>query len=92
MQSASMAKDAAITVRVPVVLKRRLAQRAQRERRSVSAQVVFELERAVASEPDVPADGRRVLGMFAGARLPTDDDFLEVRAALWSRLRSRRRG
>lgn len=87
-----MAKDAAITVRVPVALKRRLAERARRERRSVSAQVLHELERAVAEEPDVPPDRERALGMFTGARLPTDDDFREVRAVLWSRLARRRRG
>ena len=87
-----MTKVAGITVRVPVALKRRIAQRAQRERRSVSAQVLHELERAVAEEPDVAADGRPALGMFEGARLPTDDDFLEVRTALWGHLKSRRRG
>ena len=54
--------------------------------------VLHELERAVAEEPDVAADGRRALGMFEGVRLPTDYDFLEVRAALWSRLSDCRRG
>jgi hypothetical protein len=87
-----MTKVGEITVRVPVALKRRIKQRAQRERRSVSMQVLHEIERSVSEEPDVAADGQPALGMFEGARLPTDADFLEVRAALWGRLKSRRRG
>ena len=85
MQIAAMAKDAAITVRVPQELKRRLAARAKRERRSISAQVLFELERAVATEEDRPAE-RPALGMFEGARLPSDADIREARSALWGRL------
>jgi hypothetical protein len=85
MQNASMTKDAAITVRVPLALKQRLAARAKRERRSISAQVLVELERAVETEADgVAAKG--ALGMFEGATLPSDDDFCEVRGALWGRL------
>jgi len=81
-----MAKDLAITVRVPQQLKRRLAQRAKRERRSLSAQVVYELERAVARELDVPDRLEPALGMYAGARLPGEEDFADVRQMLWQRL------
>jgi len=84
-----MPKDAAITVRVPHELKRRLAKLAKRERRSISAQVLYELERAVVEEPDLGRAARSALGSAAGAQLPSDEDFLEVRARLWSRLEQR---
>jgi plasmid stability protein len=77
-----MAKEAALTVRVPTDLKRRLAARARRERRSVSAQVVHELEQALANE-QAERTGRSVLGMFEGVRVPTEKDFAYVRALLW---------
>jgi plasmid stability protein len=84
-QNAYMRRDAAITVRVPQGLKRQLAQRARREHRSISAQVLFELERAVANEhPGEPT--RAALGLLGGAKVPTDDDFREVRLRLWGRL------
>jgi hypothetical protein len=84
-----MAKDAAITVRLPLELKRRLEDRAERERRSISAQVLYELERAVDAEP---SRGRAsAVGLFAGARVPSDDDLAEVRTLLWDRL-GRRNG
>jgi len=83
---AYMAKDAAITVRLPLKLKRRLARRAKREHRSISAQVQYELERAIAREPEDPADRVPAVGMFRGARVPLEDDFREVRAALWGSL------
>jgi hypothetical protein len=84
-----MKKEAAITVRIPATLKRRLARTARRERRSMSAQVQHALEQAVALEPDEPVERRPALGMFAGARLPSDNDILEVRAALWGELGKR---
>jgi hypothetical protein len=85
MQFTYMANDAAITVRVPMKLKKRLAQRAMRERRSISAQVVHELERAVADDDD-GGHSQPALALFEGARLPTDQDLLDVRVALWGRL------
>ena len=88
MQNAHMPKDATITVRVPLALKRRLAERAKREHRSISAQVAHELERAVAREAGGPA-AASALGLFEGARLPSDEDFLEVRAALFGRVGNR---
>lgn len=81
-----MAKEAAITVRVPLELKRRLVARAKRDRRSISAQVLYELERAVVEESNAAPAERGALGMFEGARLPSDDDFSEVRSALWERI------
>jgi hypothetical protein len=85
MQITYMANDAAITVRVPMRLKKRLAQRAMRERRSISAQVVHELERAV-SDDDDGGHSQPALALFEGARLPTDQDLVDVRVALWGRL------
>jgi hypothetical protein len=68
-------------------LKRRLAARAQRERRSVSAQIVAELARSLDGEPHqrgLPV--RSVVGMFAGLRIPEERDFADVRALLWGKL------
>lgn len=89
--NAYMAKNAAITVRLPEELKRRLAQRAKRAHRSISAQVQHELEQAVAQERTDPAEIVPAVGMFSGARLPSDDDLNEVRASLWGSL-GRRHG
>jgi hypothetical protein len=91
MQSAYMGKNAAVTVRLPLDLKRRLAARAQRERRSVSAQIVAELARSLEEEPREPGlPIRSVLGMFARSRIPQERDFAEVRALLWGKLGARR--
>ncbi len=86
-----MANDVAITVRVPAKLKQRLVQRAKRERRSISAQVLHELERAVSGEPDEATAERPAVGLFEGYRLPSDEDLRKVRSLLWSRV-GRRRG
>jgi hypothetical protein len=87
MQNADMAKDAAVTVRIPTDLKRRLEARARRNRRSLSAEVASELEAACAREPAAPTTHPvRFAGMFKGARVPTAEDFRHVRALLWGRL------
>lgn len=87
MQNAYMGKEAAVTIRIPVALKRRLETRAQRERRSLSAQAAYELERALEQEPAMmPA--KTFLGRYEGARIPTDDDIQEVRRLLWGRLKT----
>ncbi len=83
MHHEDTARDAAITVRLPKELKRRIEQRAERQRRSLSAQVVHELEQALAQEP-AGAPGKW-LGRHAGTKVPTDADILEVRASLWGR-------
>ena len=85
-----MAKSAAVTVRLPIELKRRLAARAQRERRSVSAQIVAELSQALEGERQRVGPTGSALGMFAGSRIPTDRDFAEIRALLWGKLGGRR--
>jgi hypothetical protein len=90
MQSAYMAKNAAVTVRLPAELKRRLAARARRERRSVSAQIVVELNRSLEAENQHIGPAKSALGMFAGSRIPVDRDFQEVRSLLWGKLGARR--
>ena len=84
MHDARMAKDAAVTVRLPAALKQQLRLRAQRERRSLSAEIARVLERSVAAEP---AGGPgRLLGLYEGMAVPTGAHFAEVRALLWGRL------
>jgi hypothetical protein len=81
-----MTKDAAVTVRIPLGLKRRLEAAARKEHRSLSAQITAVLERearggAVESEP-----GGKLLGRYEGTPLPSDDDLVEVRRLLWGGL------
>jgi len=84
MHDAYMAKDAAVTVRLSAALKQALRLRAQRERRSLSAEIATVLERGVTAEP---AGGPgRLLGLYEGTAVPTEADFAEVRALLWGRL------
>jgi hypothetical protein len=85
-----MSKNTAVTVRLPIELKRRLAARAQRERRSVSAQIVAELSQSLGDEGQSVGPAQSALGMFAGSRVPSDRDFQEVRALLWGKLGARR--
>jgi len=86
MQNAHMSKSAAITVRLPPALKRRLEVRAKSEHRSVSAQLVADLER-VSEEKPTGADAKgRFLGLFAGTAVPSDRDIAEVRRMLWGKL------
>ena len=87
-----MAKDAAITVRIPLGLKRRLESLARRERRSLSAQVATCLEESLEAEPHEPdTDPVRILGMLEGARVPTEAELTEVRRLLWGSLTGRAR-
>ena len=81
-----MKMNAALTVRLPLAVKQRINARAKRERRSLSAQVVCELERATRDEPVEPQRPGKFLGRFPGGRVPNDTDFAEVRATLWGRL------
>lgn len=81
-----MAKNAALTIRLPLSLRQRLEARAKSQHRSLSAQVVADLEQ-VAEAPEPPSETRgRFLGRFAGTAVPTDEDFLEARRLLWGRL------
>ena len=90
-----MQKLAAVTVRLSPSLKRRLQDRARREHRSLSAQVEYELARSLDAETVTSAPRKgRFLGRYAGGRVPREEDFVEVRAALWGKLgrRDARRG
>jgi len=91
MHNECMMKNAAVTIRLPASLKRRLQARAESQHRSLSAQVVADLER-VADEPGPSSriEGR-FLGLFAGSALPTDEDLAEVRQLLWGGIGSHAR-
>jgi hypothetical protein len=85
-----MAKDAAVTIRLPASLKRELQTRARRARRSLSAQITECLEREVASSPSAGGRKGKVLGLYAGTRVPSERDFARVRRLLWGSLARRR--
>jgi hypothetical protein len=85
-----MANDAVVTVRIPVSLKRRLEVRALKGHRSLSAQVLHDLE-TVADAAAVRSARGTFLGLFSGTPVPTDAQILEVRTKLWGRLRRPRR-
>ena len=85
MHNADMKKTAAVTIRLPASLKRSLEARAQAEHRSLSAQLVFDLEQ-LAVRP-APGEKGRVLGLFAGTAVPSDEDIAEARRLLWGKLR-----
>jgi hypothetical protein len=82
-------KNAAITIRIPANLKRSLEMRAAKQHRSLSAQVVADLESILDKSHDNETGGK-FLGLFAGTPLPTDDDIKEARALLWGRLASQK--
>jgi hypothetical protein len=75
-------KDAALTVRIPLGLKRRLEAVARRERRSLSAQIIAMLEKEAQKEPVAAAPRGRLLGRFEGTCLPSDQDLSEMRRLL----------
>lgn len=83
-----MRKNSAITVRLPESLKQRLEAKASASHRSLSAQVLADLEGASDADrgQELPGGEGRFLGLFAGRSLPTDDDVEEVRELLWGRL------
>ena len=83
-----MSKDAAITIRIPASLKRRLEVRAEERRRSLSAQVALDLESVLETDSRRGVKGR-FLGLYEGTALPTDDDIDEVRTLLWGGLSRR---
>jgi hypothetical protein len=86
---AGRTKEASVTVRLPVELKRALAARARRETRSLSAQIERELTKAVADEPFRMAGRReKFLGRFAGGAVPSDRAFREARELLSRSLRA----
>jgi predicted transcriptional regulator len=81
-----MPKNATITIRLPSELKRRLESRAESEHRSLSAQVVADLERSLAEDRQPPRARGTFLGLFAPGKVPTDDDISEARQLLWGPL------
>jgi hypothetical protein len=81
-----MRKDAALTVRLPVSLKARLVARAHAGHRSLSAQVIADLEGLAAEAVDAPSGAGRFLGLYSTTRVPSDADLAEVRARLWGGL------
>ena len=85
-----MNKNAAVTVRIPLDLKRRLEERARREKRSLSAQITTCLEREVADVPPPVRAPGRLLGLYRGTPVPTDRDLAVVRRQLWGKLATRR--
>jgi hypothetical protein len=89
VQNAYMAKNAALTVRIAESLKRRIEARAARENRSLSAQVEYELSKALGDERLLgPVKTGKLLGRYAGATIPTAVDYAFARKKLWSRLSS----
>jgi hypothetical protein len=89
MHNVYMEKNAAITVRIPTSLKRRLKARARSRHRSLSAQVVADLESIVEGSRRSERAGGKFLGLFEGTRVPTDDDIKEARSILWGQLPAR---
>ena len=88
MQCAYMAKSSAITIRLPDSLKRRLEARAEQQHRSLSSQVVHDLEAVVTESPEYQGAGR-FLGLYEGSRAPTDRDIEQARSLLWGSLGDR---
>jgi predicted transcriptional regulator len=80
-------RNAALSIRIPIELKRRLEQRAERERRSLSKQIMFDLEAITRNEVAPGRTRARLLGRYRGGKVPTDADIREVRDTLWARLR-----
>lgn len=85
MHNEYMANDAAMTIRIPSSLKRRLEARAAEQHRSLSAQVAADLESVLDSVSHSGVKGR-FLGLYEGTAVPTDDDIEEVRSLLWGNM------
>jgi len=84
-----------VTVRLPSALRRQIERVARTEGRSLSAQIERLVEAGLntaAAPGTLPARRPKALsGLFAGGRVPTLDDFRDVRAAM-SRSLTRRTG
>jgi plasmid stability protein len=82
-----MGKTASLTVRIPDALKRRIEAKAALEHRSLSAQVEHELSEALRdTRVPGPVKAGKLLGRFAGRKVPSDEDFRLARRMLWARL------
>ena len=91
MHNTYMTKDAAVTIRVPEALKRQLSARAKRQRRSLSAQVVADLETVLETHAHGDEVRGTFLGLFEGTALPSEGDIEEARSLLWGRLGERQK-
>jgi hypothetical protein len=85
VHNAYMNRDATITLRIPSSLKRRLEARARNLRRSLSSQVVHDLETLLMGMAQECASGK-FLGLYQGSRIPTDAEIAEVRSVMWGSL------
>jgi hypothetical protein len=63
-------------------LKASLQARAKRLHRFLSAQITYDLEQLTAQEP-IRASGGKVLGRYAGTKVPAEADFRAARLQLW---------
>jgi hypothetical protein len=94
---AVVAKHEAITVRLPLAVRRELERRARVAGRSVSSQIVHELRgllgasHARSGRSTVPALGRFIAGDGVNSEIPTEGDFQDVRSRLWGSLAARSR-
>jgi hypothetical protein len=85
VHNAYMNRDATITLRISASLKRRLEARARKMRRSLSSQVVHDLEVLMEGMTAEGAPGK-FLGLYQGSRIPTDAEIAEVRSVMWRAL------
>jgi hypothetical protein len=88
-----MTKDAVVTVRMRSALRRQIEGVARKEGRSLSAQIERLVEAGLeTSESRGTLPKRRpqaLSGLFAGARVPTIEDFRSVRSEISQSLRRR---
>lgn len=84
-------RDAVLTLRVPLPLRKRLEALARKEKRSLSGQVEYLVERALAEGGSAGPRGRPLAGLFEGKGTPAQDDFRRARAALSASLIRRSR-
>ena len=85
VHNAYMIRDATITLRIPAPLKRRLEARARKMRRSLSSQIVHDLETLKKGITPEGAAGK-FLGLYQGSRIPTDAEIADVRSLMWGSL------
>jgi hypothetical protein len=87
----TMSNDAVITVRVSRGVKQKLEARAARERRSLSAQIATYLEQGLSADAiATTSEPGTLLGLYAGTRVPTDEEIGHVRDRLWRTLGTQR--
>ena len=85
MQNAYMICNSTIMLRIPARLRRRLEVHARKLRRSLSSQVVHDLEKLMEEVPPEGSPGK-FLGLYQGSRIPTDAEIAETRSVMWGSL------